>query len=83
MLPNTFDSSNLGRYMALSQVGLEMVAPIVVGLLLDRWLEWGPWGLIGGAVLGLIAGLFRLVNLAAKQKESKDNQPDPSGPDET
>ena len=34
----------LGRYFALSQIGLEMVAPIGLGLALDYWLGSSPWG---------------------------------------
>ena len=42
------EPSKLAQYAALSQVGLEMVAPIGLGLLLDYWLAWGPWGASAG-----------------------------------
>jgi len=51
----------LYRYFELSQVGFEMVAPIVLGVLLDRWLEWSPWLTIVGVVLGLVGGITHLV----------------------
>jgi F0F1-type ATP synthase assembly protein I len=60
------DRKELGRYLALAQVGLEMVVPIGVGLALDFYLGWTPWGVIGGAVLGLVGGLAHLVHLAGK-----------------
>ncbi len=70
------DRKELARYMALSQVGLEMVTPIVVGLLLDRYLGWTPppWGLIVGAILGLFGGLVHLLLLVNKM-DSQDSSP--------
>lgn len=50
-------------YFAMAQVGFEMVAPIVLGIFLDQWLETGPWMVVLGAVLGLVGGLFHLVVL--------------------
>ncbi len=57
------EPSKLAQYAALSQVGLEMVAPIGLGLLLDYWVAWGPWGVIGGAILGLVGGMAHLVSI--------------------
>ena len=41
-------------------VGVELIAPILVGLWLgwkaDAWLGTGPWLLLGGTVLGMAAG---------------------------
>jgi F0F1-type ATP synthase assembly protein I len=66
------DRNDMGRYVALSQIGLEMVAPIVVGLVLDHYLGWRPWALIAGAVLGLAGGLIHLVHVLNKM-DSKDS----------
>jgi F0F1-type ATP synthase assembly protein I len=66
MFPDSSDQKELGRYLALAQVGLEMVVPVALGLALDYYLGWSPWGVIGGAVLGLVGGLARLVRLANK-----------------
>jgi F0F1-type ATP synthase assembly protein I len=74
MSPVVPDPKELGRYLALGQVGLEMVAPIVVGLFIDRALGSAPWCLIGGAVFGLIGGLVHLVRLLNKM-ESRDSSP--------
>jgi F0F1-type ATP synthase assembly protein I len=54
----------LGRLLALSQVGGEMVAPIVLGLLLDNWLGTSPWCVVVGAMLGLVGGMIHLVVLS-------------------
>jgi F0F1-type ATP synthase assembly protein I len=67
MFPQTPDPKELGRYLALGQVGLEMVAPIIVGWVLDHYLGWSPWGLVGGAVLGLCGGLAHLVHLTNQE----------------
>ena len=53
-LPN---SREMGRYFALAQVGLEMVVPIVIGVLADSYFGWGPWGVVVGSDRwGLSAG---------------------------
>src|SRR5690242_569580 len=62
------DPRELGYYLSLAQVGMEMVAPIGLGAILDRYVwDWGPWGLIGGTVLGFVGGLAHLVTLANRQ----------------
>lgn len=59
MLPT--DPKELGYYFALAQVGLEMVLPIGIGLALDHYLNWSPWGVVGGAIFGLVAGIAHLI----------------------
>ena len=71
MVDNAPDPRDLGRNFGLAQVGLEMVAPIVLGLFLDSWLSWAPWGVVVGAVLGLVGGLLHLV-LLLNRFEQKD-----------
>ncbi len=66
MFPDPKESKEFGRYLALGQVGLEMVVPIVLGLVADNYLGCGPWGLVAGAVLGLGGGLAHLVHQANK-----------------
>jgi F0F1-type ATP synthase assembly protein I len=73
------DPRDMRRYFAYSQVGLEMVVPIVVGVLLDLWLHLLPWGVLTGVALGLTVGLFHVIYLA-----NKDNaDPPPSDPRES
>jgi F0F1-type ATP synthase assembly protein I len=67
MIPPSPESRELGRYVAIAQVGLEMAAPIGLGLVLDYYLHWSPWGVIGGAVFGLVAGVTHLITLANRQ----------------
>ena len=65
---------DLGRYIAISQVGLEMAIPPGIGAYLDHVFGWSPWGVIVGAALGLTGGLIHLVHLANK----KEDGPGPS-----
>jgi len=54
--------------LALTVVTLfssNILGGILVGYLLDRWLNTGPWAVISGIVLGLtsaIIGLIRVLN---------------------
>jgi F0F1-type ATP synthase assembly protein I len=68
------DPKELGHYFALAQVGLEMVAFIGIGLALDYYLSWSPWGVVGGAVFGLVAGLAHLVALTNRQEAERKNK---------
>ena len=62
------------HYITLAQVGMEMVAPIVVGLLLDSSLGWSPWATIVGAVIGLVGGIGHLVALANRAESGNSSQ---------
>jgi F0F1-type ATP synthase assembly protein I len=57
------NSKDLGRYVALGQVGMEMVVPIGIGLALDYYFGWNPWGVIAGTVLGFSGGLIHLIQM--------------------
>jgi F0F1-type ATP synthase assembly protein I len=63
-----------GFYIALGQVGLEMVIPVVIGLALDHYLNWKPWGVIVGAAIGLFGGLAHLIALANQHERSKSSK---------
>ena len=79
MSPDPKESRELGRYFALSQVGVEMVVPIIVGLLLDQWLGTVPWLMLGGIVLGLVGGLIHML-LILKKLDRSDSGPPEQGP---
>ena len=79
MLPNSPDGKDLGRYVVLGQVGMEMVVPIVAGLALDYFIGWGPWGVIAGTILGFAGGLTHLIHLVNKL-DKKDSDGESSGP---
>ena len=55
------DRREFYRYIALGQVGLEMVSPIVMGVLLDRWLDSAPCWTVVGALIGFGGGMMHLL----------------------
>jgi hypothetical protein len=71
----------MSRLLGLSQLGLEMVAPIGLGLALDYWLGWLPWLSVTGAALGLTFVLIHVVrvmnreNAAAASKSQRREAP--------
>jgi F0F1-type ATP synthase assembly protein I len=67
MLPESFNRKEFGRYLAMSQAGLEMVVPAIIGLLVDRHWKTHPWGVSIGAIFGFTAGLAHLVHLANRE----------------
>jgi F0F1-type ATP synthase assembly protein I len=58
------DPKEFGRLISMAQVGLEMVFVIVIGLVIDHYAGTEPWGLILGAVIGLVGGLAHLIVLS-------------------
>jgi F0F1-type ATP synthase assembly protein I len=69
MSPNRPIPKGWAQYAALSQVGLEMVAPIGMGAALDYYLEWtAPWTTVIGAVVGLVGGMAHLVAILNRRE---------------
>ena len=64
-----------GFYLSVAQVGMEMAAPIGLGLVLDHFLGWSPWGVVGGAVFGLVAGVAHLAALVNRGANSDSSRP--------
>jgi F0F1-type ATP synthase assembly protein I len=69
------DPKEMGFYLSLAQVGLEMAVPPGLGLWLDHQFGWTPWGVIVGAVLGFVTGILHLVQLVGRNQDAG-----PSGP---
>jgi F0F1-type ATP synthase assembly protein I len=65
----------LGYYFALAQVGLEMVAPVAIGIALDHYLGWTPWGVIVGAFIGLVGGIGHLISLTSRRNNNGSSNP--------
>jgi F0F1-type ATP synthase assembly protein I len=81
MFGGSSNSKEFGRALAMSQVGFEMVGPIVLGLVLDRWFGWAPWGVVSGAVLGLCGGLIHLTRILGQEDTPAARQEGPKGTD--
>lgn len=43
-----------------------VVVGVLLGYFLDKWLGSSPWGLIGGLVLGSVAGVREMLKLLKK-----------------
>ena len=53
-------------YAAAFSLFAAVVAGLILGWLLDRWLGTSPWLLVAGLVLGAAAGLFEFIRSSAK-----------------
>ncbi len=69
------DPKELRRYFALSQIGMEMVVPIGLGLALDYGFGWGPWGAVVGAIIGFVGGMAHLIVLVNRPKDNDSPEP--------
>jgi hypothetical protein len=76
MFVDPSNQKDFSRYMAMSQAGLEMVVPIILGVVVDWKFGTGPWGAVVGAVVGLVMGVTHLVYLSRpKDDDQKPKQP--------
>ena len=53
-------------YAAAFSLFASVVAGLIVGWLLDRWLGTNPWLLVTGIVLGAAAGFYEFIRSTAK-----------------
>jgi ATP synthase protein I len=53
-------------YAAAFSLFAAVVAGLVIGWLLDRWLGTAPWLLLTGIVLGSAAGLYEFIRSSSK-----------------
>ncbi len=73
-LPNPRE---VGFAFALAQVGLEMVAPMGLGIFLDRTFGWTPWATVLGFVLGFVGGFAHLIIMVTRH--DAEEKPKPPG----
>ena len=75
-MPTSNDSS-LWRFFGL---GIELAGAVAVltflGYLVDRWLASAPWGLVTGAMLGIVGGLYNIVKTALKANRDERQRDD-------
>jgi len=53
-------------YAAAFSLFASVLAGLIVGWLLDRWLGTNPWLLVTGIVLGAAAGFYEFIRSASK-----------------
>lgn len=69
------DASDYRGLALASTAVLELVAPILIGVWLDRKFGWEPWGLAVGAVVGFVGGIAHLVLLTKRADRGKPGGP--------
>jgi F0F1-type ATP synthase assembly protein I len=69
------DSKELGYYFSLAQVGMEMVAPMGLGIFLDYSFGWTPWGTVIGFVLGFVGGFAHMLMMVQRHDAEQRSQP--------
>jgi F0F1-type ATP synthase assembly protein I len=76
--PNPLPKPRDVRLYALgSQIGLEMVGPVLLGAFIDWWAQTLPWFTVGGVLLGLTVAMWRLTKLANQLGEPSAPPPPP------
>jgi ATP synthase protein I len=53
-------------YAAAFSLFSAVLAGLVVGWVLDRWLGTRPWLLVGGVVLGAVMGFYQFIRISSK-----------------
>ena len=48
-------------YGAITSLVVSIISLLIVGWAMDRWLNTGPWLLVGGIVLGTIVGFIQFI----------------------
>jgi hypothetical protein len=61
-------------YFALAQIGLEMVAPIGIGLFIDYLFGWLPWATATCAVVGFVGAMVHLI-VMVQQHDAEERRP--------
>jgi ATP synthase protein I len=53
-------------YAAAFSLFTAVVAGLIAGWVLDRWLGTGPWLLVAGIVVGAVAGFYQFIRISSK-----------------
>jgi ATP synthase protein I len=60
---NSKSGALIGAVMALSS---SIVSCLIVGWLLDRWLDTSPWLIVVGIIVGSVAGFMHLIRVMSR-----------------
>jgi hypothetical protein len=66
---------DIGSLFALAQTGVEMAAPVALGMVLDSYWGWSPWATAAGAVIGLIGGLTHMLIMLGRAEDRQRHEP--------
>jgi F0F1-type ATP synthase assembly protein I len=75
MLEGPPNAKELGFYLSLAQIGMEMVFPTVVGIGLDYYFNWTPRATIVGFVIGFVGGFIHLLMLVKQHDKAEKSKP--------
>ena len=53
-------------YAAAFSLFTAVIAGLIAGWLLDRWLGTQPWLLVAGIVLGAVAGFYQFIRVSSR-----------------
>ena len=53
-------------YGAVFSLAVSIIAFLLVGWLLDRWLKMSPWLLVAGIVVGTVVGFYQFVRMMSR-----------------
>lgn len=75
------NKDDVSRRMAALKLGYEFSAAVggfcFIGWLVDWFCETKPWGLLIGAILGLIGGMYNLIRDALRMSRDQDQHNPP------
>jgi len=72
--PPANSGSDARGLLLISSAVAQMVVPILVGVWLDNKYGWKPWGMVAGAVLGIVGGGWSLYVISRRM--NRDDRPE-------
>jgi F0F1-type ATP synthase assembly protein I len=74
------DLKDISYYYALAQVGLEMVAPLLIGLAIDHYFGSMPWATVVSTVIGFVGGFIHLIMMLNQHEARNRSKTGGGGP---
>ena len=74
-MPTDKEFRMMAKVAQIGQIGMEMAAPVALGVLVDWWLGTLPWFTIVGALLGPTLGFIHLLALIRPPADPQNTEP--------